>query len=134
MADIEAQNEGQSAPTPTARIVSPKEREKLVALEYPVEFDGKLWTEIKVRRVSAKEVTDYFEAMKSGKAVDIPPMVECPIEVWNALDDDDQLAVDEAARPFTPRRLKAAVELIQGLGALSSDSSPTPSAPQSPSS
>jgi hypothetical protein len=134
MSETEENKVEQPAEMPSARIVSPKEREKMVPLEYPVEFDGKLWTEIKVRRVSAQEVADYLELLKSDQAFDIPPMVECPIEVWNALDDDDQLAVDEAARPFTPRRLKAAVELFQKLGDLSSDSSPTPSTPQSRSS
>jgi hypothetical protein len=134
MSEAKESNAEQPAEIPTARIVSPKEREKMVPLEYPVEFDGKIWTEIKVRRVSAQEVADYLELLKSDQAFDIPPMVECPLAVWNALDDDDQLAVDEAARPFTPRRLKAAVELFQRLGDLSSGSSPTPSAPQSPSS
>lgn len=101
---------------PVARIVSPKEREKMVPLEYPVEFDGVLYEQVKVRRASGKEVQAYMDRMRNGDANAVPPMVDCPQEVWDAMDDDDQVTVDQAARPFWPRRLNAALGLIQETG------------------
>lgn len=92
-----------------ARVVGAVPREKLVPLEFPVEFDGTTWTEIKVRRVSGKEVDDYMEALGSG-ARPMPPMFVCPREIYDAMDDDDRFALDEAVVPFLPRRLKAAAE------------------------
>ena len=104
-----------------ARIVSPREREKMVPLEWPVEYDGKIWTEIRVRRVTGGEVAAYMEKMRNGDANAVAPMVDCPQEVWDAMDDDDQVAVDEAARPFWPRRLLAALGLAQEAGEDMSD-------------
>ncbi|RWM29396.1 phage tail assembly protein [Mesorhizobium sp.] len=93
----------------TARVVGGAPRETMVPLEFPVEFDDKTWTEIKVRRVSGKEVEEYMEALGRGEQP-MPPMFECPREVYDAMDDDDRLALDEAVIPFLPRRLKAAAE------------------------
>ena len=109
------------AEMPVARIVSPKEREKLVPLEYPVEYDGVLYEEIRIRRVTAQQVADFFAELRKSESFVLPPMIDCPVEVWQALDDDDQMAVDDAAKAFTPRRLKAAVKLIQEAGVNTSD-------------
>ena len=117
MSEVEEQKTEQPAAVPELRYTAPIEREKMVPLEHPFELNGHLWSEIKVRRVTGKQVSDYMDRMRAGDMDAMPPMVDCPQAVWNALDDDDQMAIDEAARPFTPRRLKAAVELIQQLGA-----------------
>lgn len=93
--------------TPVARIVSPKVREQMVPLEYPVEFDGKTWTEIKVRRVTAGEVDAFMEELAADKSI-MPPVVECPREVYDAMDDDDRYEVDRVMMDFLPRRLKVA--------------------------
>ena len=37
-------------------------------------------------------------------------MIDCPPEVYEALDDDDLRKVEEEMLPFLPRRLKALVE------------------------
>jgi hypothetical protein len=112
MADEQTKTVGEP---PVARIVSPKEREKMVPLEYPVEFDGKLYTEIRVHRVTGKEVETYMNLVRSGNSSAVAPMVDCPQEVWDAMDDDDQEAVDRAARPFFPRRLIAAYGLAEEM-------------------
>lgn len=117
----EAESEKPAEP-PVARIQSPKEREKLVPLEYPVEFDGTLWTEIRVKRITGREIEQYFESLGNGSAFKIPPVVDCPIEVWDAMDADDQDSVDTVARLFMPRRLKAAAELLGIPGEASSGS------------
>ncbi|WP_378952049.1 hypothetical protein [Mesorhizobium sp. ANAO-SY3R2] len=95
------------AETSQARIISTKVRSATVPLDYEVEFGGKVWTEITVRRVTGKEVQGYIDALARGENI-APPMFECPLEVYDALDDDDRMAVEEAALPFLPRRLKAA--------------------------
>ena len=98
------------APGPVAVFVGGPPREKLVPLEWPVEFDGKLWTEIRIRRASGKEVRTYLEQLRTSDADILPPMIDCPIEVWNAMDADDQQTIDLAAMEFTPKRLKAIFE------------------------
>lgn len=99
-----------------ARIVSTKEREKVVPLEYPIEFDGKTWEAVTVRRVTGRQIEEYMDAIARKERVP-PPMIECPLEVYDAMDDDDRLAVDEAVIPFLPRRLRAAAEAVQSLQA-----------------
>jgi hypothetical protein len=93
----------------TARIAGGAPREKSVPLEWPVEFDGKTWTAVTIRRVTGKEVEDYMEALGRDERP-IPPMFGCPLEVYEAMDDDDRFALDEAVIPFLPRRLRVAAE------------------------
>ena len=121
MSEAEENKVEQPASPPVARIVATEAREKMVPLQWPVEFDGKLWTEIRVHRVTGKEVAAYFTKMKEGDSSAVAPMVDCPQEVWDAMDDDDQDVVDTAARPFWPRRLIAAYGLGQELGEDTSD-------------
>jgi len=112
----------QPAASPVAKIVSPKSREQAVPLEYPVEFDGKTWTEIVVRRVSAGEVDAFMEALAEDKQV-MPPVIDCPREVYDAMDDDDRFELDRVMLDFLPRRLKvAAAGLIQSTDGPSSGS------------
>lgn len=95
------------APAPVAHIVYHGVREKMVPLEWPVEFDGKTYDAIRVHRVTGKEMRVFMEQLATGQGDVMPPMVDCPIEVWNAMDADDQQTIDLAAMEFTPKRLKA---------------------------
>ncbi|ESW92914.1 hypothetical protein NKL07_21770 [Mesorhizobium sp. C280B] len=104
-----------------ARVIGAAEREKMVPLEFPVEFEDKTWTEVKIRRVSGKEVEQYMDALGRGERP-IPPMFDFPLEVYEAMDDDDRFAIDEAVIPFLPRRLKAAAEQNPLAAGLTSDS------------
>jgi len=88
------------------RYTSEAPRSKFVSLEWPVEFDGKVYHQIRVGRVTGKQMRDFLQKLSDGSEDILPPMVECPIEVWNALDADDQQAVDEAAAEFMLKRLK----------------------------
>ena len=107
---------------PVARIVSEKPREKLVPIDFPVEFDGIVYEAIKVRRISGKELQTYFDGLGVAGVFNIPPVVDCPMEVWDAMDADDQEKVDEIALAFMPRRLKAAAQLLEAPGEASSAS------------
>ena len=101
--------EEEQAEAKTARVVGGAPREKMVTLEYPVEFDGKTWTEVRIRRVTGKEVEEYMEALGRNERP-MPPMFDFPMEVYDAMDDDDRFAIDEAVAPFFPRRVRAAAE------------------------
>ena len=122
MEETEQDDSGALPEPPIARIVGGKPREQLVPIEYPVEFDGKVWDAIPIRRITGKELSTYFEKIAEGGDFSLPPVVACPVEVWEAMDADDQQAVDAVATAFMPRRLKAAVELLGNLGEKSSDS------------
>lgn len=98
---------------PVATIVLTADRERWVPLQYPVEFDGKVWDQVRVHRITAKELRAYIEEVSTSPGYVMPPMVDCPLEVWEAMDADDQAEVDDVAMVFTPRRLKAAAERFQ---------------------
>ncbi len=104
-----------------ARIASEAPREKLVPLEYPVEFDDKTWTEVRIRRVTGKQVEEYMDALGRNERP-MPPMFDFPIEVYDAMDDDDRFAIDEAVVPFLPRRLRVAAGQNPAAAGLTSDS------------
>lgn len=102
-------------PLAVAKIVSPKERERTVPLEYPIEFDGKTYDAIRVRRVTGREVEEFMRALADDGAA-MPPMVDCPRAVYDAMDDDDRFEVDQAMLDFLPRRLKVAAGSILADG------------------
>lgn len=104
------------AEKPVAKIVTKLPREKVIALEFPVEFNGDLYDEIKVRRLTGAEVARYYEQVQAGYRSPRPPTVDCPDEVYDALDDDDRYSVEAAAIDFLPRRLR------EGIDALTSES------------
>lgn len=109
---------------PEARIVTTKKRSIVVPLDWPVEYDGKTYDSVTIRRVSGKEVEDYIDALKPTGADGpdpLPPYINIPRPVWDAMDDDDQYEVDQQAKPFTPRRLLAAAELGQAITENTSD-------------
>ncbi|PWE55438.1 hypothetical protein DEM27_15390 [Metarhizobium album] len=108
-----------------AYIENPAAREKLVSLQWPVRFGETLVTEIRVRRITGKEVQDFFARLKDGGSL-MPPTVDCPIEVWDALDADDQAEVDREAADFFPRALKVLLASSLPAGGATPPSSPAP--------
>lgn len=100
-----------------AKIISPKERHLDVPIDWPVEFDGKTYATIRVRRVTGLEVETFLKeigALESDSPLLKPPMIDCPIKVYEALDDDDRLRVEEAMGAFLPRRLtEVATSVLQ---------------------
>ncbi len=92
------------------RIVGGPSRSQKVKLIYPVEYDGKIWTEIEVRRITTAELAAFIEASEDR----VPPNVCAPKEVVDALDAEDGFAVEEATARFFPRRLPATMEPSTG--------------------
>lgn len=115
------------AEKPVARIVTKLPREKLIPLQFEVEFNGDIYTDIRIRRLTAGEVALYYEQVQAGYRSARPPTVDCPDEVYAALDDDDCYAVEAAAIDFLSRRLK------EGIDALTSENTGE-SSPSSPAS
>ncbi|MFN3891985.1 MAG: phage tail assembly protein [Beijerinckiaceae bacterium] len=95
------------APPPPAapRFVGGPVRSRTVTLEYPLEYDGKLWTEITVRRASAGDVEAFVAAVQRGENPTLP-MTDAPAAVLDALDADDFETVNKAINDFLPRALR----------------------------
>lgn len=101
---------------PEARIVSTKPRSTTVALDHPVEFDGKLYESVTIRRVTGKQVDDFIRAsaaLKEGEPQPQLPVLDFPREVYDEMDDDDRLRVEEALLPFLPRRLMLGAAFVR---------------------
>lgn|GEM_PF-4971722 len=81
-------------------------------LEFPVTVNGVKYTEIPIRRLTARQVADWYEHIRvlaaSNPEAPTPdlPMIDAPREVLDQLDDDDMLALEEASNDFLPRRLR----------------------------
>ena len=82
------------------KIVGGPPRSEIVPLTYPVEYDGKLWDSIEVRRISSAELAAFSESPEGTP----PPNVCAPKEILDALDAEDGFKVEEAAGRFFPRR------------------------------
>lgn len=96
-----------------AKIISPKERSKSVPLDWPVEWNGKTYDEVVIRRITAREVDDFLAAVaawEEGQPKVMLPVFDVPREVYDAMDDDDRLMLETEALPFMPRRLRVVVE------------------------
>lgn len=119
---------------PATRLVPNPAREKMVPLDWPVEHDGQIITEIRVRRVTGKEVQDFITKMGSSPEYVIPPVIDCPIDVWNQIDADDTVKIEKEAENFLPLRLKEVFAWLLQNGENTADSSATSSAGPSPTS
>ncbi|WP_420408706.1 phage tail assembly protein [Hoeflea sp.] len=99
--------EVQPAEKPAAKFLSAKPREKTVTLDHPFEYDGVEVTTITIRRTTGKEINEFLDrvAAASGETV-VPPMVQCSLEVWESMDDDDRYKVEMEMVDFFPRRLR----------------------------
>jgi hypothetical protein len=108
---------------PVAKIVTTQEIERLVPLDWPIEFEGKLYEHIRVRRITGHELQSYVEAMgAAGSKSPVPPTIECPQAVWDVMDADDMENVGANSMDFMPRRMKAAGEQTPSSGGTTSGS------------
>lgn len=110
-----------------AHIVSERPRFKTIDLEWPVAFGGKDYCAITVSRLTAAEVARFQTEIEQLLRSDPDAKVRLPLfrdengapipdEVMDALDDDDRLALDEAAANFLPRRFRGLAERDSGPG------------------
>jgi hypothetical protein len=81
------------------------DRTKTIPLEWPVEYDGEIYTDVTVRRMTGAEVSAFFAQPEETRRL---PMFNCPAEVIDALDADDAAAVSKAVMDFLPRSMRPA--------------------------
>jgi hypothetical protein len=93
-----------------------RSRTRTVLLEWPVEYDGRRFDEIVVRRMIGAEVTRLSDLITSQfDDSDLFALVcDTPAVVIRALDQDDWLALREAVLDFLPRRFR---EVFASTGA-----------------
>lgn len=128
-ANPEAEQGNTAAETPApARFVGGKPREEVVELDWPVEYDGKVYDRVTVRRISVEELRAFIESSADGASAARMPMFDVPMAVLDALDPDDDERVMKVMRDFLPRRLREAAEASPQAGGDTAPSSPPPSA------
>jgi len=103
--------------TAAPKFVDAGKRMGMVPLEHPIEFGGKVYDKIALRRMTAQDVADYIERV-SVEAKETPDKfirfpiyfhtdgAAVPSEVFTALDADDSEKVQEAALNFLPRSFR----------------------------
>lgn len=107
--------EATPAETPSARIFSGPDRSKPVPLTWPIEYDGKVYDTVTVRRITGAEVRSLLAQAADG-SLDFLPMLDCPQPVYEALDDDDLYEIDKVIADFLPRRLREVAGQTSGNG------------------
>lgn len=95
------------AEKPVAKFVAGRAREKTIPLEWPIEYGGKVYDSVTVRRCTGTEVSDYVMSRASGDDA-LFPGISCPIAVYEALDADDLEQVDLVVKDFLPRSFRQA--------------------------
>jgi hypothetical protein len=102
---------------PLPKFVGGAARLRSVPLSYPVEYDGAVYNEIVLARLTAAEVAAFQDAaakLPDGASPEWPIYRNAdgkplPEAVLAALDDDDKFELDKALRDFLPRRFQAAL-------------------------
>ncbi len=118
-----APDEGGEVPKTThtkAQTVAKRVRaaEVTIQLEYEIEFDGKLYAELTLRRLKGADLlqlqgmSDLSE--EESQAQLLAALTKAPVEVIAELDVDDFLTLNEAAGPFIPKKFLEASEMLTG--------------------
>ncbi len=95
-------------------FADPSKRAKTVDLAFPVTVNGKTMDKIVIRRMTQAEIAAFIEQNAGKEGVTRFPLFydadgnKIPDEVHSALDDDDALALEQAASDFLPRRFRPA--------------------------
>lgn len=115
---IAAAEARQTTATAPARQIAPTgfEHSKRVALEVPVEFAGRVYESISLRKLKGR---DFLKLQQLGDNEDLGLLTlisDAPAEVLVELDADDFMNLSEEAKGFLPRKLQEAVEQISGSG------------------
>jgi len=98
---------------------------RVVDLQYPVEFDGKVYEKITVRRMTVAEVREFIREAAENPDVTMQTMIDVPAGVLEALDYDDFEKVDGTIYDFLPRLLREAYDQSRKAGESTPSSSQT---------
>lgn len=110
---------------PVARDIGEKPTFARVTLEYPKEFEGREYREITIVRLTAGEVAQFQDEIEALLQTNPEARVRFPLfrdaegailpeEVMDIIDDDDRLALEEAAANFLPRRFRGVMDSASG--------------------
>lgn len=94
----------QPAPPPPT-FLSKRNRFKTIKLEWPLEYDGKVYREVTIRRMTTEEVAAFVTAAAEG-GDPMLPMFDAPMAVIDNLDPDDAETVNNTVNDFLPRSLR----------------------------
>jgi hypothetical protein len=97
------------------QFVGKRERSRVITLDDPIRFKGKVYEKITVRRLTGAQVADWSEAVRDKKDADLGNVVDeegnpVPKEVLDSLDADDDQAVGEAISDFLPRQFSKSLD------------------------
>jgi hypothetical protein len=111
--------QNESTPTaPAAEVVSVGPnylgealRSVSITLQHPFELNGAEIRQVTVRRIRGIEAKQHAQASllaaEAGKIEPMFPGIQLSAEEYDALDDDDAFAIDEAVERFLPARFRA---------------------------
>ena len=108
-------------------------RMKTIDLDWPVVVDGVTIEAVTLRRLTGGEVAELQEGIERDGNDDnamIAQFADQPVQVINALDQDDCEKLKEATFDFLPQSIRAGIEAAAAsspTGDPSSPKSPTPS-------
>ena len=124
--------------TPQPAFAPGKPRSEDVPLEWPIDYQGKHYAKLTVRRVSTAQIADYAAQLIAkdpeailGNVIDEDGEV-VPLAVMQFLDDDDDKVVGEVISRFLPRVMRETDESTSDTSTTSSPSQHPNSAPPSP--
>lgn len=114
-----------SAPAGGLRVefADPEKHQVTVTLDYPLAIEGERIEALTVRRLTAGEMIRIVEGPDAPREDAeltrhvVAAMIGWPVEVLNALFPDDAGRVAEAALPFMPAGLRAALERAEAVEA-----------------
>lgn len=110
-----------------ATIVGGPARAETIPLVWPVEYRGKVWTEIVVKRVTSADIKAWTDTPAEARET-AAPWIDAPLAVVEALDADDEDRVNDAAVRFIPARFRDAPD-SGPTGATGEPTSPASPAP-----
>lgn len=110
---------------PKARFIGGDAFRK-VPLQFPVEFDGKSYDHVTVRRMTVAEMQAYIRKVQEEPDNQglIETMLDCPPDLLDHLFPDDAEEVDKVVYDFLPRALKEDLEQSLQTGEDTPTSSP----------
>lgn len=107
-----------AAPPIAPQFVDAAARRKTIDLDYPVAYEGRIYTCIHLQRLTAQEVADWVESIvgKEGGRIRFPLFRDdagapIPDAVLDGLDADDRDVIDKATIDFLPRRFRGVTEI-----------------------
>jgi hypothetical protein len=106
----------EAAPPAPPQFVDAAARRKTIDLDYPVAYEGRTYTRIHLRRMTAREVADWMESILGKEDILFPLFrdddgARIPDAVLDGLDADDRDAINAAAIDFLPRRFRGVTAL-----------------------